>query len=445
MDEAAVEDRALRLRVADAAAELARQAFLDVEVDVHQVGGARHRLGLVVHFLDVGQPLQPLLGAVEQRVRQVGTLELSHLAAQHLVVDRAGVLEVDATHVGAVARVHEEGQVDRLVLGILLRHRVDLGEGVAVRAEAQRHQFLRLGDEPPRVGLAGLDQQQAPELFLGHHHLAGDLDLAHGVDVPFVHVDRDEDVVLLRGDGHLRGLDVHVGVAAVLVVGTQLLQVALQRLARVAVVLAVPGQPVRGLQLEAVEQLVLAVGPVADDVDLADLGALALDDVDGDPHLVARHLDHVGVDLDRVLAAAEVLVGQVPGDFLQHRAVEGLALRQADVAQRALQVLGLDVLVALDLEALDRGPLEHHDDQRVAVTAQLDVAEEAGREQGLDRLLLPAGVHAVADVDRQVVVDGALGDALQPLDPDVADHEVGRLRERRHGDVREQDAAYEPA
>ena len=41
-------------------------------------------------------------------------------------------------------------------------------------------------------------------------------------------------------------------------------------------------------------------------------------------------------------------------------------------------------------------------------------------------------IHAVADVHRQVVVDRALGDALQALDADVADGEVDwRLRAER--------------
>ena len=42
-------------------------------------------------------------------------------------------------------------------------------------------------------------------------------------------------------------------------------------------------------------------------------------------------------------------------------------------------------------------------------------------------------IELVADVDRQVVVDRAFGDALQALDADVADREglrVARLRER---------------
>ena len=108
-----------------------------------------------------------------------------------------------------------------------------------------------------------------------------------------------------------------------------------------------------------------------------------------------------------------------------------LPRREADVAQRLLQVLGLDVLVAGDLEALDRWPLEHRDDQRAAVAAQLDVAEEAGGVQRAQRFLDAALVEPVADVDRQVVEDRALGDALQPLDADVADGELagGRLCE----------------
>ena len=132
------------------------------------------------------------------------------------------------------------------------------------------------------------------------------------------------------------------------------------------------------------------------------------------------------VDAHAVLAAAEVLIGEVLGDVLEHRAVEGLAGGKADVAQRLLQILGLDVLVAGDLEALDRGALEHHHHQRVAVAPHLHVAEESGGVQRADRLAHALRRQVIADVDRQVVVDRALGDALQALDLDVADGEVRR-------------------
>ena len=87
-----------------------------------------------------------------------------------------------------------------------------------------------------------------------------------------------------------------VRVAAVHVVRAQLLEVALQRLARVAVVLLVPGQPVRRLQLELLEQLFVGERCVADDVDLADLGALAFVDVDLDLDPVAGHFLDLGID-----------------------------------------------------------------------------------------------------------------------------------------------------
>ena len=50
-----------------------------------------------------------------------------------------------------------------------------------------------------------------------------------------------------------------------------------------------------------------------------------------------------------------------------------------------LQVFGLDVLVALELEALDGRALVDHHDQRVAIAAQFHVAEEAGVVQRAHR------------------------------------------------------------
>ena len=100
-----------------------------------------------------------------------------------------------------------------------------------------------------------------------------------------------------------------------------------------------------------------------------------------------------------------------------------------DVAQALLQILGLDVLVALDLELRDRGPLDHHHEQRVAVAAQLDVAEKAGGVQRAHGLADALAVEVVADVDRQIIEYRAFGDALQTFDADVADGE----RVRRAG------------
>src|SRR5262249_44073058 len=113
--------------------------------------------------------------------------------------------------------------------------------------------------------------------------------------------------------------------------------------------------------------------------------------------------------------------------------VEGLAGGEADVAQRLLQVFGLDVLVAGDLEALDGGPLEHHDDELAAVAANLYVAEEAGGIERAHRFAHPLRREPVADVDGQVVLARARGDALRALALDVPDGEVGLVRRDGRG------------
>ena len=88
-----------------------------------------------------------------------------------------------------------------------------------------------------------------------------------------------------------------------------------------------------------------------------------------------------------------------------------------------LQVLGLDVLVALELEALDGRALVDHHDERIAIAAHFDVAEESRFVQRAHRFADALRRERVADVDRQIVVDRAFGDALQSLDADVADRE----------------------
>ena len=119
-------------------------------------------------------------------------------------------------------------------------------------------------------------------------------------------------------------------------------------------------------------------------------------------------------------------------------------MREADAAQGLLQVLRLDVLVAGDLEALDRRALLDDDDERLSVAPHLDVAEEAGPEQRPDGLLDAALVQAIADVDRQVVVDRALGDALQALDADVAHGECARALRGRRAGMGQEDPEDEP-
>ena len=338
------------------------------------------------------------------------------------------------THVYPAARIDEQRQGHDLLLIIAGGYRLDLGEIEAFSTQAVLDRLLRGADVLLRIGLPALHYQQSAQFRLRHDGVTGDLDLAELVDLAFGHIHRDENIALVRRHRDLHRVDAEIGVAAILIPGGDLLQIALQRFARVAIALLVPGGPVRGGQLQRLEDLLVLVLGVADDIDLPDLGAAAFLDVDVHAYPVVGQVLDLGVDLYRVFAAAVVLVGQVLGDLIERGAVKSLAGREPDVAQRLLQILGLDVLVALDIDALERGALGHRDNQRVAIAAQLDVAEKAGGVQRAQCLALARRSQVIADVHRQVVEDRALGDALQALDADVLDDEVtGRaLLRRRH-------------
>ena len=93
VDEVAAEHERLALGVADAAAELRRRALFDRHIDVDEIGGARDRLRLGLHLLDVWQALQTLLRARHRGIRQHRAFELAHLAAQDLVARALDALE----------------------------------------------------------------------------------------------------------------------------------------------------------------------------------------------------------------------------------------------------------------------------------------------------------------------------------------------------------------
>ena len=63
-------------------------------------------------------------------------------------------------------------------------------------------------------------------------------------------------------------------------------------------------------------------------------------------------------------------------NVVEHRTIKGAALGQTDTAQRFHQVLGLDVLVAINLEALDRRALMYDNHEHIAVLANFNIVEQ---------------------------------------------------------------------
>ena len=146
---------------------------------------------------------------------------------------------------------------------------------------------------------------------------------------------------------------------------------------------------------------------------------------------VARQLLDLGVDAHGVFAAAEVLVGEVLLHVLEHRAIEGLAGREAHVAQhfcRSSVLMSLLPLISnFSIEGRSTTTTRSVLPSRRSCTSRKKPVAYSARMASRDALL----VEMIADVDRQVVEDRALGDALQALDADVADGEARPRRLRR--------------
>jgi hypothetical protein len=103
-------DQPCVLGVTDAGTDAARGLLLDRVLHVDHVVSAGHLDVLGLHFLEEAQPLQPHPRLLDQRRRSRRRFHLAHLAAQHLVDALHVAAELDAPHVGALARIHEELQ-----------------------------------------------------------------------------------------------------------------------------------------------------------------------------------------------------------------------------------------------------------------------------------------------------------------------------------------------
>jgi len=78
-------------------------------------------------------------------------------------------------------------------------------------------------------------------------------------------------------------------------------------------------------------------------------------------------------------------------------------------------------LVALERQLVDDRVLGHLDHQRIAVAPEIDVGEQAGAEQVLQRLVDAPGIERIARVDLHIGPDGLRLDPLVALDSDLLD------------------------
>ena len=73
----------------------------------------------------------------------------------------------------------------------------------------------------------------------------------------------------------------------------------------------------RRLQGKTFANLIFIKGMIADNIDLANLGALAFSDFNSNLNLVQRQFFNLGIDHHAVLAARVVLVGEIALNFVK--------------------------------------------------------------------------------------------------------------------------------
>src|SRR5690606_14450314 len=229
----------------------------------------------------------------------------------------------------------------------------------------------RLGEGAARTGegCVGLQDRLGIDQITGQIHLVDDVLLALG------DVDGDVDLLVVRGDGDRRGVDVELHVAVVHVMGGQPLQVAAELL--LGVFVAAAERPVPGFeaQLEQVQQLVILEGIVANDVDVLDAAFLALvhRHVDGDA--VTRQVFHLDVHGGAVAAAGGIDLLDALTDGLERGAGEDATLGDVGRSHVVQNVVGLQHAVAGDIDLADRGTFQHGDVEDVAFAGNLDFLE----------------------------------------------------------------------
>ena len=350
--------------------------------------------------------------------------------------------ELDPSHIHPPAGIDEECEIHLPLLLTDLGDRIHVGERVALVTEAGLDVRSGCSDVAAVEDIPLADLHQGEELLGRDHEVAGELDGTDLEGPALGHVDRDVDEALVGGDGHLGGIDREVDEAPVQVVGPQTLQVPCHLLLRVAIRAREPGEHRPGRRFEEVEKILLLERLVADEVDTPDARHLALVDIEVDAHPMALERRHRRLDLGRIAALSEVGLAELLHRPVHDRGVVRAADREPRPGERLEQILGLELLVAGEVDGRDGRTLHHHHHQGAAVALDPHIVEEAGCEQALDGLRGILRADRVADGDRDLVVHRTGGDATQAFYPEVLDDE--RLGERRARYDRQQPRPDQP-
>ena len=174
--------------------------------------------------------------------------------------------------------------------------------------------------------------------------------------------------------------------------------------------------------LDDVLQPIGRKGIVADELDRAHAGLVAFGDREDQVDPIVRLLDDFRGDADVIAAGTAIDFGDPQRVGLHHRARQRAARLRLHLG---LKLLVLDLLVALEGDAADDRVFDHADHDPAAGLVDLDVLEQAGLDQRLQRVVDLALVEPTARTGSEIGADGF------DLNPPVAlDHDRSRSSER---------------
>ena len=341
-----------------------------------------------LHALEISEVLQASLGPIDERAIVGVALRQVELAPDHVIARARIAAHIDPLDVGALPLLDAEDEVDPPVLDVARRARTHRREGKAPLRGLDGHVLDGLLDRFGIVDVARIGPQPRSQ--------------ERGVERPHsrLHIDRSDPVLLAlldrEGDHESspcriefpdRGYDAHIDVAVLEIKPAQQLAIRLDpvRIIDVAGLQECENSGLRGL--DHVLEPERRVGAVADELDGLDAGLCTLGDFEDEIDAIIGKLDDLGLDPDIETAAAPVDLDQACHVRLHHRTRERAALLRLDFG---LELLVLDLLVALEGNAIDDRVFDDREDQPAALDRRPDVPEQAGRVERL---------HAFVDLE----------------------------------------------
>ena len=226
--------------------------------------------------------------------------------------------------------------------------------------------------------------QQGIQFGFATKHFAFQLDARDRVFFTFIDIDGDVDILLVGRNRNLRRFDLHLDIAAILVVGFQRFDITSEFLLRILIRLGVPGKPARCAQTQHLDQFFFAEGLAADDIDILDARDIAFIDYKIDRYTITLHRCDCRRDQHAVQTARQVLAFQFLFRAIYQCLVKNTRLANADFLQSLGQLLLVKFLGAGKFNTGNCRTLFNKYHQYVALDFDTHILEETRGIQGLD-------------------------------------------------------------